>query len=325
VIIDCAVYTDGKRRPGALPIDLALDAASEKDSFVWIGLYEPTHDEFDKVCAEFGLHPLAVDDAVKAHQRPKVEVYGDSLFVVLKTARYVDETESVEFAELQVFVGANFVVSVRHGEASALAEVRKAVEDRPDLLRCGPASVLHAVVDKVVDDYEPVLLGLDNDMREIEEQVFSEEARDLNPAERIYKLKREVLDFLRHTRPLAESIARLVRGSVPHGHPELSNYFRDVEDHLLRVVAQIEEYNVVLSDALSANQAQVSVRQNYDMRKISAWVAIGAVPTVIGAIYGMNFDHMPELRETWAYPIVLIVMALICVYLFRRFRRSGWL
>jgi magnesium transporter len=324
VIVDCAVYTNGERRPGELRLEDALEAAGEPGSFAWIGLFEPTSAEFDAVRKEFVLHPLAVEDAIHAHQRPKVETYDDSLFVVLKTARYIDATESVEFAELQVFVGENFVVSVRHGEASALADVRRSVECTPDLLRCGPASVLHAIIDKVVDDYEPVLVGLETDIVEIEDQVFSHD-RHQNAAQRIYKLKREVLDFLRNSRPLSESINQLVHEKTPHSHPELTKYFRDVADHLGRVVAQVENYNEVLSDALSANLAQVSVRQNDDMRTISAWVAIGAVPTLVGAIYGMNFEHMPELQQVWAYPAVLGVMALICVLLFRRFRRAGWL
>ena len=324
MIVDCAVYTNGERRPGELRLEDALEAAGEPGSFAWIGLFEPTSEEFDAVRKEFVLHPLAVEDAIHAHQRPKVETYDNSLFVVLKTARYIDATESVEFAELQVFVGKNFVVSVRHGEASALADVRRAVERTPDLLRCGPSSVLHAIIDKVVDDYEPVLVGLETDIVEIEDQVFSHD-RHQNAAQRIYKLKREVLDFLRNSRPLSESINQLVHESTPHSHPELTKYFRDVADHLGRVVAQVENYNEVLSDALSANLAQVSVRQNDDMRTISAWVAIAAVPTLVGAIYGMNFEHMPELDQVWAYPATLGVMALICVFLFRRFRRAGWL
>jgi magnesium transporter len=324
VIVDCAVYSNGMRRPGALALSDALEASRERGSFVWIGLYEPTLDEFEAARCEFELHPLAVEDAVNAHQRPKIELYDDTLFVVLKTARYDDATESVEFAELQVFVGPSFVVSVRHGVASALAQVRRAIECQPELLRCGPPAVLHAIIDHVVDDYEPVLIGLDKDVREIEAQVFTHEQKVTNPAERIYKLKREVLDFLRNAKPLSESLERLSRQSsqIPD---DLTDYFRDVHDHLLRVLARVEDLNVLLSDVLNANLAQVGVRQNDDMRKMSAWLAIGAFPTVVGAIYGMNFRHMPELEHTLGYPIVLALTALVCFGLYRRFKRAHWL
>ena len=326
MIVDCAVYDHGVRRPGPLPLDDALEAADDPGSFTWIGLFQPSPAEFDAVRAEFELHDLAVEDAVKAHQRPKLEVYGDDLFVVLKTARYVDESETVEFAEIQLFVGTNFVVSVRHGEASALADVRHYLEEDPIRLANGPMAVLHAVMDRVVDDYIPVIAGLDNDVREIEGEVFAQQVgHRTDPTERIFKLKREVLDFHRHTKPLVEALERLHGGRVPGTGEALEPYFRDVHDHLLRVVADIENFRDLLSDALHANLAQVSVRQNDDMRKISAAVAIGGVPTVVGAIYGMNFDHMPELRWTFGYPLVLALCAVLCLVLYRRFKRSGWL
>ena len=236
MIVDCAVYTDGKRRDGELPLEQALEAANEPDSFVWIGLHEPSHDEFEAVREEFGLHELAVEDAISAHQRPKLEVYDDDLFVVLKTARYDDVAETVEFAELQLFIGATYVVTVRHGQASALAEVRRTIEDDLGRIRCGPMAVLHAVMDRVVDDYVPVIDGLDNDMAEIEDAVFAVERapRHDDPSQRIFKLKREVLDFYRNTEPLLEPLGRLAAGQLPGAHPELGSYFRDVEDHLKR-------------------------------------------------------------------------------------------
>jgi magnesium transporter len=326
VIVDCAVYDHGVRRPGNLQLELALEASREPGCFVWIGLYEPTPSEFYAVRREFGLHDLAVEDAVLAHQRPKLEVYGDDLFVVLKTARYVDVFETVEFAEIQLFVGASYVVTVRHGQASALSDVRRHLEMDPEHLQHGPIAVLHAVVDRVVDDYEPVIAGLDNDMREIEVEVFDEaRAGRADPSRRIFKLKREVLDFHRHTKPLSEGLARLQTGLVPHCGTGMREYFRDVQDHLLKVVAEIENFRDLLSDALNANLAQVSVRQNGDMRTISAWVAVGAVPTVVGAIYGMNFEHMPELGWRLGYPLVLVMTALICLFLYRQFKRVGWL
>jgi magnesium transporter len=326
VIVDCAVYTNGVRRPGTLPVDDALEAAHDPDSFVWIGLYEPTPDEFEAVRRELGLHELAVEDAIAAHQRPKLERYDDDLFVVLKTARYVDATESVELAEIQLFVGDRYVVTVRHGEAAALAEVRARMETDPDRVRCGPMAVLHAVVDHVVDGYAPVVEGLDNDMAEIEDAVFDpDRARGSDPSQRIFRLKREVLDFHRNVEPLLEPLSRLVAGAVPGARDELASYFRDVEDHLTRVVASVTLLRVLLSDALDANLALVSVRQNDDMRTMSAWLAIGGFPTVAGAIYGMNFQHMPELEWRYGYLVVLVLMAAVCFGLYRRFKRVGWL
>jgi magnesium transporter len=326
VIVDCAVYTNGVRRPGPLDLIDALEAASEPDSFVWVGLFEPDAGEFEAVRKEFALHELAVEDAVKAHQRPKLEVYDEDLFVVLKTARYDDPRETVEFAELQLFVGEQYVVTVRHGEASALSDVRRSIEGDLARIRCGPMAVLHAVIDRVVDDYAPVLQGLDNDMAEIEDAVFStDRSRGFDPSQRIFKLKREVLDFYRNTEPLIEPLGRLAAGQLPGAHPELGTYFRDVEDHLRRTVSAISHYRDLLSDVLDANLAQVTVRQNNDMRTISAWLAIGGLPTVIGAIYGMNFEHMPELENRFGYPAVMVLMAGTCLYLYRRFKRIGWL
>jgi magnesium transporter len=326
MIVDCAVYTHGLRRPGELPLEEALEAAREPDSFVWIGLFEPTPSEFIAVRREFGLHDLAVEDAVSAHQRPKFEVYDGDLFAVLKTSRYIDVFETVEFAEIQLFVGADYVVTVRHGKGSALADVRKELEKDSEHLALGPIAVLYGVLDRVVDDYEPVIAGLDNDIHEIEVEVFdADRSQRADPSRRIFKLKREVLDFHRNTKPLIEPVGRLVAGTLPGCHPDLSEYFRDVQDHLLRVVAEIENFRDLLSDALEANLSQVSVRQNDDMRKISAWVAIGLVPTLVGAIYGMNFEHMPELGWRYGYLVVVVFIAIACGLLYRRFKQSGWL
>jgi magnesium transporter len=219
MIIDCAVYENGRRRDGSLPLERAHEAVRGSDAFVWIGLYEPTEEEFDSVRREFDLHELAVEDAIKAHQRPKLEVYGDCVFIVLKTARYVDSEEVVEFGEILLFLGEGFIISVRHGEATALHEVRLQVEQRPNLLRCGPGAVLHAIVDKVVDDYQPAIVGLEHDIEEVEEEVFSPSRR--NPAERIYKLKREVLEFHRAAAPLVEPVDRLGRGHYELIHPDV--------------------------------------------------------------------------------------------------------
>ncbi len=323
MIVDCAAYTHGVRRPGELELEQAFEAARELHTFVWIGLYQPTADEFRAVATEFELHPLAVEDAIQAHQRPKLEVYDNSIFIVLKTARYIEVDESVEFAEINLFVGEHYLVSVRHGEASALSQVRRAVEARPQILRCGPAAVVHAIVDHVVDDYAPVIAGLDNDIQEVEKQVFSHER--VNVAERIYLLKREVLDVHHNTYPLLEPLENVAAGRLPYVSDELVPFFRDVADHLIRVVTRVQDFRDLLSDVLNANLAQVSVRQNDDMRKISAWVAIGAIPTGIGAIYGMNFQHMPELDWWLGYPLSLAIMVALSIYLFRRFKQAGWL
>jgi magnesium transporter len=322
MIVDCAVYKDGKRRAGDLTLEQAKESRGDR-ALVWIGLYEPSEDEFDAIKREFALHELAVEDAIHAHQRPKLEVYGETLFVVLKTARYVDPEEVVTLGEILVFLGDDFVITVRHGEASSLEGVRERLESEPAHLKRGPGAVLHAIVDQVVDDYAPAVEGLGEDIEQVEDEVFSP-ART-NPSERIYKLKREVLEFNRAVAPLTEPVDRLARGRYELIHPEVRTYFRDVNDHLVRVHEQVEAYRELLTSVLEANLTQVSVRQNDDMRKISAWVAIAAVPTMLAGIYGMNFEHMPELRYSFGYPAVLAVMVLACFALYRNFKRVGWL
>jgi magnesium transporter len=322
VLVDCAVYEEGRRRSGRLALEDAYEACRRDGSFAWIGLYEPTEDEFESVRREFDLHELAVEDAIKAHQRPKLEVYGDSLFLVLKTARWRDETESIEFGEILLFIGDGFLVSVRHGETE-LHDVRLRLERRPDLLRLGEAAALHAIVDRVVDDYEPVVQCLDTAIKEVETQVFSPAGG--NPAERIYNLKRAVLELDGSVSPLLEPVHLLAAGAYPHVPEELRTYFRDVEDHLRRLATRIREYRDLLTSVLTANLTQFSVRQNADVRRISAWAAIIAVPTMIAGVYGMNFEHMPELGWTFGYPLVLTLIALACLALYWRFRKTGWL
>jgi magnesium transporter len=323
MIVDCAIYEEGKRRDGHVDLEHAYDERHQPGKFVWIGLYQPTETEFDSLRREFNLHPLAVEDAIHAHQRPKLEVYEDMLFVVLKTARYVDPTEVIELGELLVFLGDDFVITVRHGEASSLAPVREELERDPKHLRRGPGAVLHAILDRVVDDYQPAIEGLDTDIDEVEEELFSD-ART-NPAERIYRLQREVLGFRKATAPLVEPVARLAEGKYDHIHPETHDYFRDVNDHLIRARDQLDAMRDLLAGSLQANLAQVGVRQNEDMRRISAWVAIIAVPTAIAGIYGMNFRHMPELKWEVGYPGALVLMLVICAALYYRFKRAGWL
>ena len=322
MIVDCAVYENGLRRGGVLALEDAYEASRHDGAFVWIGLHEPDEGEFDSVRREFDLHELAVEDAIKAHQRPKLDVYGDTLFLVLKTARYLEAEETVEFGEIQVFIGEGFIITVRHGE-TALHDVRLRMEQRPDLLGCGPGAALYAIVDRIVDDYAPVAAGLDRDIREIEGEVFSQSRS--NQAERIYKLKREVLELHDAVAPLVNPVDRLARGHHDLIHEDVRAYFRDVHDHLLRDVAEVESFRDLLTSVLAANLTQVSVRQNEDVRRISAWAAIIAIPTMIAGIYGMNFAHMPELDTRYGYPVVLGVIIAACASLYTYFRRIGWL
>ncbi|MDQ1604220.1 MAG: magnesium transporter [Actinomycetota bacterium] len=324
MIVDCAVYHHGVREVPPEDLSDALAAArTHGDSFVWVGLKDPNMEELQHVASEFRLHPLAIEDAVHAHQRPKLEDYDGSLFLVLKTVRYVEDTQQVELGDVMLFVGDAFVVTVRHGEGGGLAEVRKRLEDDRDVLDCGPSAVVYAVCDHVVDQYTKISAEVEEDIEEVEERVFS--PLRTNDASRIYNLKREVIEFRRAVLPLVEPMRKLSSGTVPMVHERMRPFFRDVADHTVRAAEQIDGFDDLLGSVLSANLAQVGVQQNEDMRRISAWVAIAAVPTALAGIYGMNFDHMPELGWTFGYPLVLGVMALACVLLYRGFRRSGWL
>jgi magnesium transporter len=324
VIVDKALYENGLRRPGELDLEQMYEACRTPECFAWIGLYEPSEDEFDSVRREFNLHELAVEDAIKAHQRPKLEVFEDehSLFIVLKTARYVEGGPAVETGEIQVFLGDGFIVTVRHGETK-LHDVRLQLEKRPELLRLGPGAALHAIIDRVVDDYAPVVGALDRDIRQLEAEVFSDRRTD--STQRIYSLKREVLELYDAVAPLNEPLDRLERFDFPLIPKELRPYFRDVRDHVIRYVREVDAFRELLTSILAANLTQASVRQNEDVRRISAWAAIVAVPTLITGIYGMNFEHMPELGWTVGYPLALAVMALVCIALYRNFKRAGWL
>lgn len=321
-IVDLAVYKGGKRESD-VSVDQAFEACRAPGTLVWIGLHEPTEDEFDSVCREFELHELAVEDAMKGHQRPKLEIYDDDqVFVVLKTARYF-EPDTLEFGEILIFVGDQFVVTVRHGDASPLHDVRLRLEKRPELLRCGPTAILHAIMDKVVDDYSPVLTNLDVDITELESEAFGDEP-PMGLTERIYRLKRQVISLHRATATLQEPLARLADGryQVPD---DMKPYFRDVYDHLLRAVQTADQYRELLTSILEANLTQVSVRQNEQMRAISAWAAILAVPTLIAGIYGMNFRNMPELKWHFGYPLSVALMFAIAAGLYGYFRHIDWL
>ncbi|MFF5362375.1 magnesium/cobalt transporter CorA [Streptomyces scabiei] len=330
MIVDCAVYRDGHRTEGPEDLSDALAAARASGGFVWIGLHEPSEKEFALVTEEFALHPLAVEDALKAHQRPKLEVYDDSLFMVLKPVGYEPSTDTVSTGEVMVFLGDAFVVTVRHGEGSPLGVVRRRLEQEPELLGKGPTSVLYAITDATVDHYLDVATELQTDLEELEAEVFSPDVGgSRNTASRIYTFKRQVLEFRRATGPLAAPLGRLSAtgnaAAVPFVDEKAQPFFRDVNDHLTRVNESVEGLDRLVSDILSAHLAQMSVRQNDDMRKISAWAAMAAIPTMAAGVYGMNFEHMPELHWTWSYPALMALMVVTEVLVFRLFKRRGWL
>ncbi|MFL5900657.1 MAG: magnesium/cobalt transporter CorA [Solirubrobacterales bacterium] len=320
MIVDRAVYEHGRRRSGDLTLEQARAASHGKDSFAWLGVFEPPAEEFEEIARQFDLHELAVEDAVKADQRPKVELYGETLLIVVKTVSHPEA--GIELGELLVFVNPAFIITVRHGDGG-LSGVRERVERRPDLLAHGTGVVLYAILDHVVDGYGEVAQTIDGEIQDVEREVFS--AERTNPAEQIYRLEREVLDLYRAVAPLSEAVDEISAGRFEAVPEELHEYLRDVHDHLRRVAGRIAGFRELLGSALQANLTQVSVRQNEDMRKISAWVAIIAVPTMVAGIYGMNFDNMPELHWRYGYPSVLVFIALICLVLYRRFRRAGWL
>ena len=324
-VVDCAVYEEGHRQGGQIPLETALGKATAcRDGFVWIGLHDPSPEVIETIGEHFHLHPLAVEDAVHAHQRPKLEKFGDSLFLVLKTAQYVDSDELVRIGEVMVFLGGRFVVTVRHGEASPLHDVRLDLEAHPELLGIGPSSVLYAIADRIVDDYEVVIEGIATDVDEVEAEVFS--GAGTSPTERIYRLKREVLEFKRAVTPAIGPIERLAEGEAKLPlDPRTGAYFRDVLDHLRRDSERVAAFDELLTGVLQANIAQLTLRDNRDLRKISAWVAIIAVPTMVFGLYGMNFEHMPELEWEYGYPAVVAVVLAICSVLYWRFKKSGWL
>jgi magnesium transporter len=331
VIGDSGVYEDGHRRPGRLPLDRAGEAARSTSGFVWIGLQQPSTEDIAAVADEFDLPPLAVEDAVKAHQRPKLEVYDDVVFMVLKPVRYVDHEEVVEVSEIALFLGPKFVITVRHGQSDVLRRVRAELDrGNSELLASGPTAVLYRTADLVVDGYEEAIISITEDVDEIESQVFGDD--ELDHAERIYKLKREIAEFRRAVLPLATPLHRLAEGLVPVVDKATAPYFRDVHDHALRAADAIEGHDRLLSDVLQADlarvevrQSRIALRQNEDMRKISAWAAIALVPTAVAGIYGMNFEYMPELTWRFGYFMVLGLIAAVCLGLYRLFRRSGWL
>ncbi|MGZ8769531.1 MAG: magnesium/cobalt transporter CorA [Aeromicrobium sp.] len=321
MIIDCAIYRNGKREDtshDAVSLENALTSLTDKNDFIWIGAFEPTAAEMAEITAPLKLHPLAVEDAVNAHQRPKVERYRDHLFMSVKTVTYAND--DIQTAEINAFLGSNYLLTVRHGKGHDLRAVRQRVETQDRELEHGPTAALYAVVDSVVDDYAHVAAELEIDVQEVESSVFS--GSRTSDSSRIYRLKREALEFRRAVMPLREPVSRFAVGEMPEA---ARPYFRDIGDHLSRVAESIDATDHLLDNALHAHMAQLSIQQNDDMRKLAAGAALFAVPTAIAGIYGMNFEHMPELSWTYGYPLVLGTTLLLCIYLAWRFKKSGWL
>ncbi|CAL9312410.1 MULTISPECIES: magnesium and cobalt transport protein CorA [unclassified Streptomyces] len=337
-VVEAALYRDGRRvaSPASLS-ETYRRLREEPDGMAWIGLHRPSERDLLSLAVEFGLHELAVEDAMEAHQRPKLERYGDTLFVVLRAARYLDAQEEVDFAELHVFVGPDFLITVRHGAAPDLSAVRRRMEDTPELLALGPEAVLYAILDAVVDGYAPVVAGVQNDIDEIETEVFR---GDPEVSRRIYELSRETVEFQRATRPLVGMLHGLMAGFTKYGtDEELQRYLRDVADHVTHISERVDGFRQALTEILTVNATLVTQQQNAEMRalaeagfeqneeikKISAWAAILFAPTLVGTIYGMNFDHMPELHWLYGYPFAILLMAVVCTSLYVIFKRRGWL
>ncbi|MFF8945042.1 magnesium and cobalt transport protein CorA [Streptomyces sp. NPDC014864] len=330
-VVNCVMYRDGSRVPEAGDVVEAVARVRKAgDGFVWLGLHEPTDQEFAGIAELFDLHPLAVEDAVEAHQRPKLERYGETLFAVFKTVCYVEHeeltatSEVVDTGEIMLFVGRDFVITVRHGRHGSLGPLREELESEPQQLAKGPAAVLHAIADHVVDDYLSVTDSVQADIDQVETDVFAENGARVDPG-RIYQLKRELLELKRAVVPLTRPVEDLATRPIRVVDLEIQAYFRDVLDHLMRAKEQIASFDELLNSILQAHLAQVTVAQNEDMRKITAWAAVIAVPTMVCGVYGMNFDHMPELHWRFGYPLVIGVISVACLVLYRGFRRNGWL
>jgi magnesium transporter len=336
-MVDNAIYVGGHRTDTPSDLDETFALMRERRGMAWIGLYRPTPQEIRSVAQEFKVHQLAVEDAISAHQRPKLEHYADLLFAVLRPARYVDEQEKVEFGELHVFLGTDFVVTIRHAESPDLASVRRRLEENPELLCLGPAAVLYAILDQVVDEYAPVVNGLENDVDEIEDQLFT---GDPTVSRRIYELTREVVAFQRATKPLDAMLTALKTELDRRGVDlELQRLLRDVQDHVIRIVERVDSFRTLLQNALTVHTALVGQQQNEEMRsltqtsldqneqvkRISSWAAILFGPTLVGTIYGMNFEHMPELQWRYGYPLALLAMVGLGLVLYLVFKRKRWL
>jgi magnesium transporter len=323
VIVECAVYDKGVRQTGSVALDEIGAHLEDSDGFVWLGLQAPERSELLTAWQSLGEPEcIDVDEVLEPHLRPVITIEPDLITLVLRTARYDDVSEDVHVGEITVLTGDRYVITVRHGDASPLHGLRRDLEDDGELLAVGPRGVLAGIVHQVVDDYRPAIDGFENDVVEVEREVFSHEREQ--PVARLYALKREVRELLLAIVPLEEPISLLLRtaGSEP---PEIHEHLRSAQHQLLLLVGRVRSLGELLDAALNATLTQVSLQQNADMRKISAWAAMGVVPTMIAGLYGMNFEHMPELGWRFGYPMVLTIIAVVCLSLYRMFRRSGWL
>ncbi|WP_007025442.1 magnesium/cobalt transporter CorA [Saccharomonospora iraqiensis] len=329
-VVDCGVYVDGARLPGAWTHTEAINEVRTRgEGFVWIGLHEPNQEQIQGIADTFGLHELAVEDAVHAHQRPKLERYDDTLFMVFRTVRYVEHdspttaNEIVESGELMAFLGADFIITVRHGNHAGLAHLRRELDADPERLAAGPATVLHAIADHVVDHFLNVTERIEDDIDEMETQVFA--PRTPVTSEQIYLFKREVLELRRAVQPLATPLRKLADGDTRLIPDEVRSYFRNVHDHVTTASERVTAFDELLTTLVDATLGKITLQLNSDMRKITAWAAIIAVPTALAGIYGMNFEYMPELQLRYGYPMIIVVILVVCLTLYRVFRKKNWL
>jgi len=323
MIVDVALYQDGRRVDGPEDISDLVDIAKRDGGFVWVGLAEPTKKEFDLIVGELNFHPLAVEDAIHANQRPKLEDYEGLTFFVLKTVFFDKKEQEITTGELLCFIDEHFIVIVRHGEGSPLATVRHDLEQRPEMLKFGPFSVLHAVADRVIDGYTTIGASLEQEVVGVENKVFNGKRQTFS--QEIYFLKREIIEFKHSIEPLLAPINRLTGDAAPRVPEGIKPFFRDTSDHLIQAIEQATGLDSLITSVLQADLAHIQVQQNIDVRRISAWVALASGPTMLAGIYGMNFHHMPELSFKYGYYVVLGAMATLTAFLFRKFKKSEWL
>jgi magnesium transporter len=328
MVVNCAAYQDGRRvadvdlqEDPQSALEVVRNAESGRDRFIWLGLHEPDEELLRRVQRRFGLHDLAIEDAHSAHQRPKLEIYGQSLFVVLRTAQL--QGSRIQFGETHIFVGRGHVVTVRHGPSLSYADVRARCEGAPAMLRKGESFVLYSLMDFVVDNYFPIIDALEAEVDDLDGQAF-EQASGRADIERINELRRELLTLRRTVDPLLEVCDRLMRFDVPLIDREMHPYFRDVRDHVIRVDERIADLRELLTSTMETSLLLASVRQNDVMKKLAGWAAILAVPTAVFGWYGMNFSNMPELGNPYGYPGVIALVIVLCGYLYYRFKRAGW-
>jgi magnesium transporter len=320
-VVNCVAYCDG-RSVGNVQLDDISEVLKQPDRFIWIGLFEPTKEMLGRIQREFSLHELAIEDAHRAHQRPKLEAYGDTMFIVLRTVQMIERR--IELGETHFFLGRNFIISIRHGSSLPYTGVRARCESTPQLLRKGPGFALYAVMDSIVDQYFPIIDYLEEEVEQLEEKIFHEKYRR-ETTTKIYKLKRQLMSVKRSVSPLIDICNRLMRFDLKLIDEETRPYFRDVYDHAIRINEMVDNSRELLSAALEANLSMTSISQSEVSKRFAGWAAIIGIPTAIAGIYGMNFEYMPELQSKWGYPAVLVVIVGVCTFLYFRFKKSGWL